>query len=205
MSATSKPHYTHLRHRIASTGRWLHIYLSMISFAILFFFAVTGLTLNHADWFGTQQRTAQFKGKVQLEWLKGTETAINKLAIVEHLRQTHRVTGALSDFRVDETQCAVSFKGPGYAADAFINRESGEYELTETRSGFVAVMNDLHKGRDTGRVWSWVIDVSAVLMTLVSLSGMLLIWFIKRRRASGLLIAGVGAILAYLIYYAWIP
>jgi hypothetical protein len=28
-------------------SRWLHIYLSMASFGILFFFAVTGLTLNH--------------------------------------------------------------------------------------------------------------------------------------------------------------
>ena len=28
-------------------SRWLHIYLSIASFGILFFFAVTGLTLNH--------------------------------------------------------------------------------------------------------------------------------------------------------------
>jgi hypothetical protein len=34
----------------ASIARWLHIYLSMISFVIILFFAVTGLTLNHADW-----------------------------------------------------------------------------------------------------------------------------------------------------------
>jgi uncharacterized protein len=205
MADTQKPHYVHLRHRIASSGRWLHIYLSMVSFAILFFFAVTGLTLNHADWFSSQQRTAQLKGSVKTEWVKVGEAEVNKLAIVEHLRNTHGVKGALSDLRVDDSQCAVSFKGPGYAADAFINRENGEYELTETRSGFVAVLNDLHKGRDSGRVWSWLIDISAVLMTLVSLTGMLLIWFIKRRRVSGLILAAVGAVVCYLIYVTWIP
>ena len=188
--------------------RWLHIYLSMVSFAIVFFFAVTGLTLNHTDWFSHQQRTAQFKGNVESKWIKASDAgdaAVDKLSIVEHLRRAHGIKGALSDFRLDETQASVSFKGPGYAADAFINRETGEYELTETRNGFVAVMNDLHKGRDSGRVWAWLIDGSAIFMTLVSLTGMVLIWFVKRRRFSGLLLAVIGALICYLLYYVWVP
>jgi len=40
----------------------------------------------------------------------------------------------------------------------FLDRATGAYDLTEPRMGFVALMNDLHKGRDSGRVWSWVID-----------------------------------------------
>ncbi|MBI1760221.1 MAG: PepSY-associated TM helix domain-containing protein [Acidobacteria bacterium] len=205
MAEQKSHHYTHLRHQVASWGRWLHIYLSMASFAILFFFAVTGLTLNHTDWFSAQQRTAQLKGNVETKWVQVADAEVNKLALVEHLRNTHGIKGALSDLRLDDAQCAVSFKGPGYAADAFINRETGAYELTETRSGFVAVLNDLHKGRDSGRVWSWLIDLSAVLMTLVSLTGMLLIWFVKKRRMSGLILAGVGAVVCYLVYVIWIP
>ena len=38
-------------------ARWLHIYGSMASFAVVLFFAVTGLTLNHQDWFANQQVT----------------------------------------------------------------------------------------------------------------------------------------------------
>ena len=45
---------------------------------------------------------------------------------------------ALSDFRVGDQQCAVSFKGPGYSADAFIDRRSGRYELGETWLGPIA-------------------------------------------------------------------
>ncbi len=52
----------------------------------------------------------------------------------------------MSDFRVDDTQCSVSLKGPGYTADVFIDRATGSYDLTETRNDFFAVMNDLHKG-----------------------------------------------------------
>jgi len=194
-----------LKRRLASLSRWLHIYLSMASFAILFFFAVTGLTLNHAERFSAQPRVAQATGKVELNWVKAADADVDKLALVEHLRQAHGIKGALSDFRLDESQASVSFKGPGYAADAFINRETGEYELTETRSGLVAALNDLHKGRDAGPVWSWLIDASAVLMALVSLTGLVLIWFIKRRRASGLMLAGACAVACYLIYLFLIP
>ena len=193
------------KRRMASLSRWLHIYLSMASFAILLFFAVTGLTLNHAERFGASPRVTQIKGKVKIDWVKAEDTAVDKLAIVEYLRQSHGVKGALSDFRLEEAEAEVSFKGPGYAADAFIDRETGEYELTETRSGLVAALNDLHKGRDTGGAWSWLIDVSAVLMTLVSLTGLVLIWFVKRRRLSGLILAGLCGVACYLIYLFLIP
>jgi hypothetical protein len=183
-------------------SRWLHIYLSMASFGILFFFAVTGLTLNHVEWFTRQQRTSQQRGQMDAKFLAKD---VSKLEVVEFLRSTHGIHGAVQDFRVEDTDCSISFKGPGYSADVSIDRASGRYELTETRQGFFAVLNDLHKGRDTGKAWAAVIDVSAVLMTLVSLTGLLLIFFLQRKRLSGLLVAAAGAVLCYLAYVAWVP
>jgi hypothetical protein len=186
-------------------ARWLHIYLSMISFAIVFFFAVTGLTLNHADKFASQLHSVQEKGKLNLNWVNNTDTLkIAKLEIVEYLRKNNSIKAAMSDFRIDDSQIGVSFKGPGYAADAFINRQTGEYDLTKTSAGLVGIINDLHKGRDTGAGWSVFIDISAILLTLVSLSGMLLLLFIKRKRVSGLIVASCGLLLAYLVYMIWI-
>ncbi len=205
METTPGHSHTAFKRRVASASRWLHIYLSMASFAILFFFAVTGLTLNHTEWFGAQPRVAQQKSNLETKWIKAPDAEVDKLAVVEHLRNAHGIKGALSDFRLDDSQVSVSFKGPGYAADAFINRETGEYELTETRNGFVAIINDLHKGRDTGKTWSFMIDLSAVLMTFVSLTGIVLLWFVKRRRFSGFILAGIGAIVCYLIYLFLIP
>lgn len=190
---------------IAQLSRWLHIYVSMISFAIVLFFAVTGLTLNHPDFFAGELKSSNEKGKLDSNWVNNTDTAkIAKLEIVEHLRKTHSIKAALAEFRIDDAQCSLSFKGPGYAADAFIDRTSGDYEVALMQAGFVGVMNDLHKGRDSGSGWSVLIDVSAILMTLVSLTGIILILYIKRKRVSGLVIAAIGLILAWLVWAIWV-
>jgi len=134
------------------------------------------------------------------QWLSPTTGDPDKLAIVDHLRQAHHLHGALSDFRVDDQQIQVSFKGPGYTADAFIDRTTNHYDITETSSGALAVMNDLHRGASTGAAWSIVIDASAILLTLVALTGLLLLFFVYKRRTAGLILAAAGALLCCLVY-----
>jgi hypothetical protein len=191
------------KRRVAKFSRWLHIYLSMLSFVIVLFFSVTGLTLNHADKFSSVKTTQQ-KGKLTLAWVNNKDTAqVTKFNIAEYFRNNCNVKGAVSDFRIDDSQVNISYKGPGYEADAFITRETGEYELTQIRSGFVGFMNDLHKGRDTGKTWSWVIDTAAILMVVISLSGLILLLFIKRKRRNGLILAVIGLLIIYLVYHFW--
>ena len=198
------PRYLHWKRRFAHLARWLHTYLSMLSFAILLFFAITGLTLNHAEWFDTQQRPAVYHGTLNKAWVNTPDpAAIAKDELVNYFRRTYRTKGALSDFHVDGEQCEVLFKGPGYEADATIDRATGKYDLTVSPFSLVAVLNDLHKGRDTGKKWSAVIDFSAVLMTLVSLTGLTLIFFLNKRRFSGLVLVAVGALLSCLAYFFW--
>jgi hypothetical protein len=211
-----------LKIRLVKLTLWLHIYVSMFGLAAVLFFSVTGITLNHPDWFfGGAERQVQAEGDLDRKWLNvgtaaagdGSESAgepdrtkeVAKLEVVEHLRKAHGIRGALADFRVDENECTVSFKGPGYAADAFIDRESGHYNLTQTLHGFVAVINDLHKGRDTGPVWSAVIDISALVLTIISLTGLTLIFFLKLRRGPGLVVSLVGAAVIAAIGWLWVP
>jgi hypothetical protein len=197
---------TRIRKGTATVTRWLHIYLSMVSFAVVFFFAATGITLNHAEWFSRQVQTRHYSGIVPPSLFReSTDQQPDKLGIVELLRNRHKIHGSVSDFRVEDSQISISFKGPGYAADAFIDATNGSYDLAETRSGFVAIMNDLHKGRDTGSVWSIVIDVSASLLVLVSLTGLVLIWFVYKRRTSGLILAASAGVLCWLVYRAFVP
>jgi len=176
----------------------------MASFAILFFFAVTGLTLNHQQWFAKQQKTFQYKGSMEKGWLRSAG-GVEKLEVVEYLRARHKISGAMAEFRVDDSQASVSFKGPGYTADVFVDRDSGVYDVTETRMGLAAILNDLHKGRDSGRAWGWLIDASAVFMTLVSVSGIVLLLFLQKRRYSGLVAGVVGAALCLAVYLVWAP
>jgi uncharacterized protein len=203
--------------KLAKLMRWLHIYLSMFSLAVVLFFSVTGITLNHPDWFfAGAERREQVEGEINVKWLHGGSPAtaaedadparqVSKLDVVEHLRNTHGIRAALAEFRVDDRECMVTFKGPGFAADAFIDRESGHYSLTQTYHGFIAVINDLHKGRDTGPIWSVVIDLSAVLMTIVSLTGLVLLFYLKLRRVPGLVVALIGTIVVVSIYRMYVP
>lgn len=200
--------------RFAALARWLHIYLSMFSLAVVLFFSVTGLTLNHPDWlFGSAQSTIEAQGRIDPEWLASEDAIdeadparqVDRLEVVEYLRATHGVRGALAEFRIDDYECLVTFKGPAYSADAFIDRETGNYQLTETYQGWVAVLNDLHKGRDTGAAWSIVIDISAVLLTVISLTGLILLFYLKLRRAPGLAIALGGTVVVVLIVVLLVP
>jgi hypothetical protein len=200
--------------------RWLHIYLSMIGLAAVLFFSVTGITLNHPNWvFGQTERQREAEGQVEMKWLGRDQAArlsgpegqddpadgVAKLEVVEHLRKAHSIRGALADFRVDDNECTVSFKGPGYSADAFIDRESGRYRLTEIDHGFIAVINDLHKGRDSGPVWSVVIDLAAGLMMVISLTGLVLLFYLKLRRVPGLVVALAAAAVIVVLIRIWVP
>ena len=195
-----------LRKQTASLTRFLHVYLSMVSFAVVFFFAATGLTLNHPDWFAGQQRTVVSHGVADAALIK-TDSAgeIDKLGLVEMLRTREHMRGAVSDVRVDDSQVSISLRAPGYTADAFIDRATGKYDVTAVSSGFVAVVNDLHKGRDTGKTWGWLIDASAILLVLVSLTGLLLIWFVYKRRVAGLVLASMGTAIVLAMYYWLVP
>jgi hypothetical protein len=274
--------------RLAGLLRWLHTYVSMLGFLALLFFAVTGLTLNHPEWFyDGQAEVREMQGRLEPELLSlGTavvplpqepqepspspsdevpppaqeepapppieepspppveesaplpgelpmpaeeaaplpeaafsppgdagrfaersadEAPIDKPGIAEALRTRHGLKGAPAEFTADEHHCMVSFHGPGYTATAFINRATGEYKLSEARHGLVAVLNDLHKGRATGIAWSWVIDVTAVVMTVASITGLALLLVYKRRRRAGVIAAVLGSLAVIVIYVLYVP
>ncbi len=193
---------------------WAHIYISMFSLAVVLFFSLTGITLNHPDWFlAGAERSASYTASLNPRWVAllvfpadgDPAEAVDKLAVVEHLRREHGITGALASFTADDYECQVTFKGPGYQADAFIERDTGHYTLSTTSQGLVAILNDLHKGRDTGPVWSVLIDISAILLALVSLTGLGLIFFLKLRRRDGLIMALAGLLLVLLVFWLGVP
>ena len=87
----------------------------------------------------------------------------------------------------------------------FLDRATGRYEVIELRMGFVAIANDLHKGRESGDLWKILIDVSALLLVFVSLTGLVLLWFLHKHRTAGLLSLLAGGVLTYLLYAIWVP
>ncbi|HEB51831.1 MAG TPA: peptidase [bacterium] len=178
--------------------RWLHTYLSMIAFGATLLFAVTGLTLNHADWFeGDEPVMRSIEGRLPAALVKAE---VDRLAIAEELRHRHRLRGMVREFEVSDVDCFVLWRGPAYSADATIDRTSGSYQIAEERRSAMALLDDLHTGRDCGPVWSLVIDVSAVLLAVLSVTGLWLLFYLKKRRGIGLAVGFVGGMLVTLAY-----
>ena len=166
----------------------------MIAFAVVLFFSITGITLNHPTWvFGSKPHESSVTGVLPASTMKGKE--VDWLALSEYFRNVRGVHGAVSDKRLDNGDGSITYKGPGYEADAFFKVPSGTYRLSVQGQGFLGVINDLHKGRDVGRSWKWLIDLSAGFLILISLSGLTMQFFLRKRRRRAFTTATVGTVI----------
>lgn len=167
----------------------------MIALLVVLFFSATGLTLNHPEWtFGIDPVTDTVTGYLP-EDAVSTDGVVQFLVVSDFLRQEHGVEGEVSDYGVTGTEGYISYRGPGYKADAFFDTTTGSYQVNVEQQGLVAVLNDLHKGRDTASSWNWLIDASAVFLLVISLTGLVLQLFLSKRRKMALTVAGLGTAL----------
>jgi len=178
--------------------RWwrrLHMWTSMTSLLIVLFFSLTGITLNHPTWtFGQPPVTTTARGTLPATAI--TNGGIDFLAISEFLRVTQHVTGEVTDHSSQNGEGSISYRGPGYAADVQFRLADRSFSLTSQKSGVVAVFNDLHKGRHTSAAWKWIIDITAGLLVLMSVTGIALQLTLKRTRRLALVLGGLGSIVA---------
>jgi hypothetical protein len=177
---------------VHSVLRWLHIYTSMVSLLVVLFFAATGVTLNHPDWLATE-RTEETSGVLPASWRSAK--GIDWLVVAEHLRAANGVHGTVADRRDDDREGSLTFRAPGYSADAFIDVATGQYKLTTSYQGAIGMINDLHRGRDAGSAWAWLIDVAGVFLVFLSLTGLGLLFYLKKVRLKALVAMAAGAAL----------
>lgn len=164
----------------------------MVSMLLVLFFAVTGLTLNHQDWaFGPPSVTTR-SGTLPGDWPASGE--VDLLEVSEYLRSEQGASGEITDHGVDGSAGRLAYQGPGSSDAVTFDTRTGGFTVTSTRYGLVAVANDLHKGRHTSDVWRVAIDVSAVLLALIALTGLLLQMLIPPRRRTALVLLGLGTL-----------
>ena len=191
--------------RRRSRGAWwqkwsriVHAYTSMVALLLVLFFGLTGITLNHPEWtFGDSPTTTTKSGTFSFE--VAPDGATDYLRVSEQLRSSYGISAPVSDYQTSGDQGSISYREPGYAADASFSTTTGEYHVTIEQQGFVGVMNDLHKGRDASSSWKWAIDVSGGLLVVIAASGLILQLFLKRRRRSAVVLAVVGGIVALVL------
>jgi hypothetical protein len=182
----------------AQWTRWLHVYTSMISLLIVLFFGLTGLTLNHPSWtLGSGPSTSSATGTLPAGFASGGN--VDFLAVSEFVRSTEHVRGNVADYGATASQGTISYKAPGYAADLTFDVTTGAYQVVVQQQGFLAIMNDLHKGRDTDSSWNWVIDAAALFLVLVALTGLGIQIFQKKRRRRALTVAAAFALVSLIL------
>ena len=77
--------------------------------------------------------------------------------------------------------------------------------MTIERKGVLMRLDDLHRGKDSGAAWSWVLDASAALLFLGSLTGILMWFALPRRRKLGVAALVASLVICAAIYLAFVP
>lgn len=179
----------------------LHIYLSMTGFLLIILFAVTGLTLNHAD-FGLSEPQIETSTLTLPDHLLGQP---EEQQITDHLREQLGVTSPVTLYKQFPEEIEVLFAAPGKRTHVIINREEKTAAVERETRGLLGKIGDLHKGRDSGRLWFWIIDITAVLLTISSLTGIVTLASLPARRRGGFVFGALGLFLAILLYLVWVP
>ncbi|QNA89812.1 hypothetical protein G4G28_17390 [Massilia sp. Dwa41.01b] len=180
-----------------------HWISSAICLMAMLLFSITGFTLNHA---------AQIESKPQVTRLKATVPA----ALLPELRayaEAHvdgeaavppaLVAWANGALPVDlrgrtaewsEEDAYIALPRPGGDAWLRVGLDGkAEYELTSR--GTISWLNDLHKGRNTGPVWSWFIDIFALACLVFCITGFLILKIHAANRPSTWPVIGFGIVL----------
>lgn len=183
-------------------ARWIHVYSSMLALVLMLFFGVTGITLNHPAWtFGDATEISTQSGALPFSATFPDGTT-DYLTISEFVRDEYGVHGHVDAFQTSNGQATISYRNAGYAADVLVDTEANTYDVTVEQQGWVGVLNDLHKGRDTAPMWKWVVDLSAGFLVVIALTGLAMQCFLRKRRRSAF--AAIGAGFAVMVLLMWL-
>jgi len=102
-----------------------------------------------------------------------------------------------------EYELYLSMPRPGGDAWLSIDFTSAEVLYESTDRGWIAYLNDLHKGRNTGTVWVWFIDLFALVCVLFCLTGFGVLSLHARERVSVWPVTGLGVLVPVLLAILW--
>jgi hypothetical protein len=184
-----------------------HTYLSAFAFLALIFFAATGLVLNHPEWVGDHVAETREQVVVLPQHLvsaaQGAEDA--PAALAEALAAHADVRGDYASGEILDGEALLRFEGPSGASDALIALDSGRAEISVRRAGFLAFMNDLHRGKNAGAVWRAAIDATAILLIALSLIGYILFFSLRFRLGTSLLLTAASLAAMVGLVWAFVP
>lgn len=189
-----------------------HWISSAICLIGMLLFAVTGFTLNHAGQIEAKPRVetrdAQLPADL-LEKLQQAQKQSAQAASKDVVALPADVTGWLAQqikvsakgFAVEwsEDEAYVPLPRPGGDAWLRVDLKDGAVEYETTDRGWISYLNDLHKGRHAGAVWSLFIDLFAIGCLVFCITGLLILKMHAQRRPMTWPMVGLGLVLPALL------
>jgi len=181
---------------------WISAALSLIG---LLLFAVTGVTLNHAAQIPAEPVTVEQTGALpeplleRLSAFPAETTDPVPAAVARWAAEAFKIQIAGRPTETTPEEVYIALPEPGGDGWLTIDRATGEALRERTTRGWVAWLNDLHKGRNTGPVWYWFIDVFAAACIVFAITGFGLTWLHARQRPSTWPLLGLGLLIPAII------
>lgn len=189
--------------------QWHWISSAMCLMGMLLF-AVTGFTLNHATQIEAKPAVTSKKGEMpaplRAELAKLNADDANDKAtdplptdVRDWLKEQLAIDVGTREAEWSPEEVYVAMPRPGGDAWLRIDRASGEVEYELTDRGWISYLNDLHKGRNTGGVWSWFIDIFAAACLIFSITGLFILKMHATNRPTTWPLVGLGVLIPFLL------
>ena len=168
-----------------------HWMSSAICLVGMLLFAVTGITLNHAGSIGAEPKVVSGEQPVPqpvLDALRAPGAAESRAPVPKIVAGWAADSLGLSlagrPAERSEGEVYVPLQRPGGDGWVAFDTAAGTATWETSDRGWIAYLNDLHKGRDTGTAWRWFIDIFAAACVIFSLTGFFLLTLHARHRRS---------------------
>jgi hypothetical protein len=180
-----------------------HWISSAICLMAMLLFSFTGFTLNHAAQIESRPNVTRLKATLPVALQKQLEAFATghpgarlplpaELADWAEQRFPVQVRGVRAEW--SEEDAYVALPRPG--GDAWLRMGvDGQAEYEKTDRGWISWLNDMHKGRNTGTVWSWFIDIFAIACLVFCITGFLILKYHAANRPSTWPVIGFGIVL----------
>ena len=184
--------------------QWHWVSSALALFGLLLF-VITGITLNHAGQIPSTPVISVVESIVPESVLvaateaQRVQSTVLPRALTSWLQQQQGLALQTGSVEWNDYELYVSLPRPGGDAWLSLDLETGELLYEATDRGWIAWLNDLHKGRNAGVVWYWFIDVFAVICLVFCLTGLAILALHARARISVWPVVGLGVLLPLIL------
>ena len=168
-------------------------------------FAITGFTLNHAAEIEATPKSVERAAQLPpalLARVKPDDASDSKKPLPADVakfvgEKLEMPTAGDAEWSIDTVYLALP--RPGGDGWISIDRETGAVTSEVSSRGWIAWLNDLHKGRNAGPVWKWFIDIFVLACVVFTLTGLVLLWMHSRHRKSTWPLVAAGLVVPALL------